>query len=72
MTRAPEARIKISVDRETARGDGRFTGTLQQQPSNSKRHETVARAASLLYVVRVMSTDDIPIIKRRLPAANSG
>jgi 5-oxoprolinase (ATP-hydrolysing) len=53
-------KVKISVDKQKREATVDFTGTSPQQPSNFNAPEPVTRAA-VLYVVRVMVDDDIPM-----------
>ncbi len=53
-------RVKITVDREAGEATVDFTGTSPQRPDNFNAPLPVTRAA-VLYVLRVMVEDDIPM-----------
>jgi 5-oxoprolinase (ATP-hydrolysing) len=53
-------RVKITVDREAGEAVVDFTGTSAQRPDNFNAPLPVTRAA-VLYVLRVMVQDDIPM-----------
>jgi 5-oxoprolinase (ATP-hydrolysing) len=53
-------RVKITVDREAGEAVVDFTGTSAQRPDNFNAPLPVTRAA-VLYVLRVMVDDDIPM-----------
>jgi 5-oxoprolinase (ATP-hydrolysing) len=53
-------KVRIAVDKKRREATVDFTGTSPQQPSNFNAPEPVTRAA-VLYVLRVMVDDDIPL-----------
>jgi 5-oxoprolinase (ATP-hydrolysing) len=53
-------RVKVTVDREAGEAVVDFTGTSSQRPDNFNAPLPVTRAA-VLYVLRVMVEDDIPM-----------
>src|SRR5664279_1889671 len=53
-------KVRITVDKHKREATVDFTGTSPQQPTNFNAPEPVTRAA-VLYVVRVMVDDDIPM-----------
>src|SRR5690606_26439795 len=53
-------RVRIRVDADRQRAEVDFTGSSPQQPDNFNAPEPVTRAA-VLYALRVMAADDIPM-----------